>query len=340
MQGGGAGTVWTEGGDQNSEVVEGNTFWYNGASASLRTAPAAHISQNIIAGTRCGNIMNDGAGCQIMAGRADLVHFERNWMHDIPVSAVRIDGGSTHFGFNTTIANNVAWKTGSSMNNHTIVEDNLAMKAEGDKDFTCKHPHSDNAYYQLAGIKSNNYYGNYSIPCGGEYDGSVVLDGVTVPGEKYTDLPDYLVDIYNYDFRPKPDTIITSTGRQIGPYPSKYSNGDTYIIPGRKESVPTFPIPAHNTVVDMRNDLIFKQAYRCNKKGDKHMIYIAKAHHGFPPLDEPTTEIDGDGNVVVFKDIDFTIEADQEYKWRVDCVKSGSNNRKQSEEWSFTIKPE
>jgi len=308
-----------------------------------------------------------------MAGRADLVHFERNWMHDIPVSAVRIDGGSTHFGFNTTIANNVAWKTGSymikgdyhnvtgnlalgntslkvvhirksgfdaPMNNHTIVEDNLAMKADGDKDFTCKHPHSDNAYYQLAGIKSNNYYGNYSIPCGGEYDGSVVLDGVTVPGEKYTDLPDYLVDIYNYDFRPKPDTIITSTGRQIGPYPSEYSNGDTYIIPGRKESVPTFPIPAHNTVVDMRNDLIFKQAYRCNKKGDKHMIYIAKAHHGFPPLDEPTTEIDGDGNVVVFKDIDFTIEADQEYKWRVDCVKSGSNNRKQSEEWSFTIKPE
>ena len=70
------------------------------------------------------------------------------------------------------------------------------------------------------------------------------------------------------------------------------------------------------------------------------MIYIAKAHHGFPPLDEPTTEIDGDGNVVVFKDIDFTIEADQEYKWRVDCVKSGSNNRKQSGEWSFTIKPE
>ena len=70
------------------------------------------------------------------------------------------------------------------------------------------------------------------------------------------------------------------------------------------------------------------------------MIYITKAHHEFPPLDEPTTEIDGDGNVVVFKDIDFTIEADREYKWRVDCVENGSNNRKQSDEWSFTMKPE
>ena len=221
----------------------------------------------------------------------------------MPVSGVRIDGGSGHFGYNTTIADSVAWKVGGymikgdyhnvtgnlalemasddeedegygglkvvhirkdgydhPMNEHSIVEDNLAWIGRGDKDLTC--PRKLGAEYPMAGIKSNNYYGNYSFACGVDFDGSVVLDGKTLPDAKYTDLPDLLIDISNYDFRPKPDTILTSTGKQIGPYPAEYSNGDTYCIPGRKEKEPSFPIPSDQSVVEMRSDLIFQQAYK------------------------------------------------------------------------------
>ena len=214
----------------------------------------------------------------------------------MPVSGVRIDGGSGHFGYNTTIADNVGWKLGGymikgdyhnitgnlalemngdgglkvvhirkkgfddPMNEHSIVENNLAWLGNGDKDLSC--PRHLGAEYPMAGIKSNNYYGNYSFACGDEYDESVVLDGVTVPDAKYTDLPDLLVDIDNYDFRPKPDTILTSTGKQIGPYPAEYTNGDEYCIPGMKENSPSFPIPSDQSVVEMRSDLIFQLAYR------------------------------------------------------------------------------
>ena len=55
--------------------------------------------------------------------------------------------------------------------------------------------------YELAGLKSNNYYGNSSFGCHQDgYDGSVVLDGETVPDASYTDLLDLLVDVENYDF--------------------------------------------------------------------------------------------------------------------------------------------
>ena len=68
------------------------------------------------------------------------------------------------------------------------------------------------------------------------------------------------------------------------------------------------------------------------------MVYIAKEGDELPPIDEPTTEMTGTGNVVVFKDIGFDIEPEQPYIWRVDCVSAADNKRRQSNTWGFTIK--
>ena len=65
MDGGGAGTVWTDGNEHDEEVI-GNTWWFNGASAGLRTGHKSDIMENLFVGTRDGSIMNDGSGCQIM----------------------------------------------------------------------------------------------------------------------------------------------------------------------------------------------------------------------------------------------------------------------------------
>lgn len=76
---------------------------------------------------------------------------------------------------------------------------------------------------------------------------------------------------------------------------------------------------------------------RCNDADDKHMVYIAKNSTDFPPNDQPTTELTGDGNVIVFKDIDFHPVDHIWYKWRVDCVKGSTNKRISSDEWLFRI---
>ena len=235
--------------------------------------------------------------------KAEFTHFERNWMFNSPVSGVRVDGGSDKFGYNCTVADNVGWKIGRymmkgdyhnvtgnlalemydpnafqglkvvhirrkaldiKMNQNSIVRNNAAMFADGDKDLSCpkNKDGSPGASHPLAGIKSNNYYGNYSFSCGDEFDWSVVLDGTVIPGANASDFPKLLVDIDNYDFRPKSNTLLTSTGTQIGPYSSLYSNGDRYFIPGRREEIASHPIPKHNAQVDMREDVIFQPAYR------------------------------------------------------------------------------
>jgi len=224
------------------------------------------------------------------------------------------------------------------MNNNTLVENNLAWMADGGKDLHCtKHDVVHEGRYMLAGLKSNNYYGNSSFGCHQDgYDGSVVLDGEMVPDASYTDLLDLLVDIENYDFRPKPDTILTSTGMQIGPYASKYSNGDRYFIPGRRLSIPSHPIPRNDAVVKMRDDLIFKPAYRCSDVGFKHKVFIAENVSDFPS--EPVTEIEGDGNVVVFKDIGFEVKPGILYKWYVSC--EGPDDERVSDTWLFQMEDE
>ena len=64
MDGGGAGTIWTDG--SHDEEFIGNTVWYNGASAGYRPGNAATATDNLFVGQRDGNIMNDGAEVQFM----------------------------------------------------------------------------------------------------------------------------------------------------------------------------------------------------------------------------------------------------------------------------------
>merc|ERR1712080_361608 len=131
--------------------------------------------------------------------------------------------------------------------------------------------------------------------------------------------------------------ILTTTGKQIGPYPAVYKNNEKYAIAGRKEQKASYPIPPNDSTVAMRDSLIFQSAFRCTNEGDKHLVYVAEKDSDFPPNDEPTTEITADNNVVVFGDIIFTINPGTEYKWRVDCVEGETSKVREGDTWSFTM---
>ena len=220
-------------------------------------------------------------------------------MFDSPKLGIRFDGVKGKVsGTNGTIRNNVAWKTGGMMvkgdnhtvegnlalinndlrwnetalkvvhilrdddivhNENTIVERNAAVLADGGED-RYSTEHGPWGHWQLAGIKHQNYYGNNSWYGPDGYDGSWVLDGVTVFPE--IDLPDLLMSVDDFDFRPKPDTVLTSEGFQIGPYTAAYSNAKQYLIAGRKEEIASFPIPRDNAITKMRDALIFQPAFR------------------------------------------------------------------------------
>ena len=77
--------------------------------------------------------------------------------------------------------------------------------------------------------------------------------------------------------------------------------------------------------------------FRCTGEDDKHMVYIAKKDEDMPALDEPTTEMSGEGNVIVFKDINFSVSPGEAYKWRVDCVEGETQKRRKGATWKFTI---
>ena len=114
----------------------------------------------------------------------------------------------------------------------------------------------------MAGIKSNNFYGNNSYSRGSRHGGSLVLDGHTL-AKGSSNLIQSLVDPDNSDFRPKPESPLTLTGKQIGPYKAYYTSGkDYYFIPGRQEFKASYPIPHDRSVVKERDCLMFRPAYR------------------------------------------------------------------------------
>ena len=210
---------------------------------------------------------------------------------------IRFDGSKTiQGGINGTISNNVVWNTEGIvvkgdfhnvrrnlalvnaeddlpglqviyalredpevMNEHTMVENNAAWLADGGIDMisTADEPWGR---WGLAGNKQNNYYGNNSFHGGDGYDGSWVLNGTTLYPE--ASLPELLMDVDDYDFRPRPDTVLTSTGVQIGPYQAAYSKYTKYIIAGRKKEKASFPIPSNQRNVKRKDALIFQHAYR------------------------------------------------------------------------------
>ena len=146
-------------------------------------------------------------------------------------------------------------------NADSIVERNAAVRADGglNKFITCN---TKNLYgrWQLAGFKSQNYYANTSWYCEDGYSGEWVLDGqAIVPDQELTDL---LMDIDDYDFRPKPDTVLTNQGFQVGPYEASSSEATTYTIAGRQEEIASFPIPSNEKTVKRKDALIFQPGFR------------------------------------------------------------------------------
>ena len=83
---------------------------------------------------------------------------------------------------------------------------------------------------------------------------------------------------------------------------------------------------------------MFMSITRCTNDEDKHMVYIAEKTDDFPADDEPTTEMTGDNNVVVFAEIGFEVSAGTAYKWRVDCVEGEAGKRRTGDTWEFSLK--
>ena len=219
---------------------------------------------------------------------------ERNWIFNSPKLGLRFDGEGATGGSNGTMIRNIIWNTGGMrikgdyhnitgnlalvnrentqgacfeiihilrddptiQNANSEVENNAAHKADGGADQISEI----GGEWPLGGIKLNNYYANFSWNGTDGWDGSWVLNGTTLFPEN--DIPDLLMDVEDYDFRPKHDTLLTSTGVQIGPYPAAYSKNTKYSIAGRKEEKASHPIPSHENTVAMKDALIFQVAYR------------------------------------------------------------------------------
>ena len=152
------------------------------------------------------------------------------------------------------------WWHNDVQNANTTVEKNAAYLADGgiDQHSTSQPPWGR---WPLAGLKSNNYYGNHSWHGGVEYEGSWVLNGTAIPPPA-VGLSYLLMNVDDHDFRPKPGNVLTSNGVQIGPYPAAYSQETIYTIAGRKEWTASHPIPHHQWSVGRKDALMFQPAYR------------------------------------------------------------------------------
>jgi len=145
------------------------------------------------------------------------------------------------------------------------------------------------------------------------------------------------MDVDDFDFRPKPDTILTLNGLQVGPYARAYSESTKYHIAGRKLVKASHPIPSNDNVVPMKDALMFQPAYRCDGEADSHVVYIVSENEPFPPYDQFSVEMEGDDNIIKLSELEVTIHSGEAYKWRVDCVEGGSNKRRVGDIWTFTM---
>lgn len=76
---------------------------------------------------------------------------------------------------------------------------------------------------------------------------------------------------------------------------------------------------------------------RCDNEGDTHVVYITPNNKDFPPIDQPTSELLGDDNIIPLSDIDTSITSGELYKWRVDCVEGITDKRRPGDTWLFAM---
>merc|ERR1719285_819897 len=314
-----------------------NTFLFNGAGNSIRTHQGVRdeIFMNEIQGTCWGEIQRDGSAIQIPSGCQPGVNVHHNWFHDSPKLALRFDGSrdpgklgnSGYMGFN------LAWDTslGSSKifvkgDNHTV-EHNTVLHGK---------PVLDNC--TLCVLK--DYHGN---PVNMHTDvlnnaankmdqgGGLIQDNFVGEG-----LAGFLVDPENRDFRPKAGSPLDlSSGGYIGAYGV---DEETYWIPGRRETMPTMPIPKDGGILARglggEGVLIYKPAY----KAVSHHLYLGthrqlveEAAENEPPFQFST---EGDRNMFPLKKTNLMVEEGQQYFWRVDA-KREDGTRVKGHVWTF-----
>ena len=200
---------------ENTSITQ-NTFWYNGASVGIRPlCQNANITLNRVIGQCWGKIMNDGAGIQIQTKPQDGVTVSHNWVHDSPKFGIRFDSSPGHLGFNGYQGYNVVWNAGGIMvkgDNHTILN-NLAIKENVGDCSLCVIYRIRN----LPEIMNNNTIvknnaatradGGINVEEGGgarwPMAGAVIENNFSNGS-----LPDAIVDIVNYDFRPIPEGVL------------------------------------------------------------------------------------------------------------------------------------
>jgi len=356
---GGFGTVFSKH-RAGGESFIGNTLLHNGASSGYFPGHQPTITDNLIIGQCDGEIMSDGSGIQVSAPDQQSSFVARNWVLESPKRGIRFDGDKwgKRSGDHGTLQNNVIWNVAAYMikGDYHNITGNLALKHDkrfkGDRYVFNWGFHEGMQIMNIYGNKTNNNHtliqDNASWHASGGRNNRLILPvpgtevnnyfQETIDGGKLPEsVTDMLVDVKNFDFRPRPQTILTSTGRQIGPYPVECTD-KKYAIPGRKEEKPSFPIPASESIVGLRDSLMFRPAFRCTDQNDKHLVYIAEMGATFAAVDEPTLVLIGDQNVILFKEIGFSLIPDRTYKWRVDCLDGDTGIKQQTGDvWSFTM---
>lgn len=192
-----------------------------------------------------------------------------------------------------------------SINNHTVVLNNIADVANGGK---------------IIGKKGQLY----------PVAGAVVRDNVF--DKKITDL---LMDPENIDYRP------SSAKLTIGPYPYE-KKLKTYWIPGRKLYKASTPVPPNEseTVNALNRDaLMWLNGYNCYK----HKVYFGKADEEKKRPVEGALQyvgtVTGNSNVIYLRE---EVQRQQKYYWRVDAVARNERGEKiiyKGDIWSFVTLP-
>lgn len=355
---GGGGTVVCHPGAYNSEFI-GNTLWYNGASAGYRPGMEGIIKDNIFAGQCKGNIMNDGAGLQIMTGQQRQAKVERNWAFDSPKYGLRFDGAPKPrpppqnyqaLGQYGTFSRNVAWDCGGLQvkGDHHNVTENLALEDTKDLEKTVLKvvyilrkytviTNNDTIVENNAAAVANGGQNAHNWGPKPKWE----LAGIKENNYVGLDLKTLLVDFENQDFRPKSSSVFMQegtgdmlgevTGNRIGPYPALGEDIKQYLIPGQKLELASHPIPNDGSIVSERDVVMFRPGFRCKS----HKVYVSAAKEAVPTTPTKILSKDANGehnNVVVIN----ATEAGK-YKWRVDCECEETGRMRRGTTWSFIV---
>jgi len=112
----------------SGENITQNTFLYGGATQAISPCPGSTVSENLVVGTRHGNLKADGASINV--GKEDLknIRVEKNWVLDSTNLGIRVDGGGPG---KPAGEQGQAAKEGCQLNKRMHLSKNVAWKVGG-----------------------------------------------------------------------------------------------------------------------------------------------------------------------------------------------------------------